>query len=66
MYKKMNNYFSKHVMYTSVIHAVAGIGIGLLVARPFVSKPVFFGILLLGVSIAGHIFAGMTSSGKKK
>ncbi len=59
-YEKQNKYFSKHVMYTSVIHAVAGVGFGLIIARPFVDRPVMWGLILLGIGTLGHLVPFVT------
>ena len=56
----MNNYLSKHVWYTSVIHAIAGIGLGIMIARPLDNAhPVKLGLVLLAISGLGHIYPMM-------
>lgn len=56
MYKDIMNYFKKHPSYNSVVHILAGIGIGILVARPFAgTHPVKWGVAFLTLSILGHL-----------
>ncbi|MCL4367235.1 hypothetical protein M1563_03645 [Patescibacteria group bacterium] len=58
--KKIMKYLSAHVMYNSIVHAVTGIGVGILIARPLVGEhPVRWGIALIVVGIAGHLYALM-------
>lgn len=53
----MMNYFSKHVWYTSIVHAIAGVGLGIIIARPIdASHPVKLGLILLTVATLGHIY----------
>jgi hypothetical protein len=53
---KQMKFFSKHVMFTSIIHATAGIGIGIILARPYDNgHPVQLGILLIAIGIVGHL-----------
>lgn len=57
MYKKINAYFSKHVMYTSFVHAVAGMGLGILITYPYVgTHPVRVGVGLLALGTLGHLY----------
>jgi hypothetical protein len=56
-FRKMNKYFSKHVFYNSVIHALGGVGIGVLLASPLMfPHPIRWGVLFLGLSILGHVY----------
>ena len=56
--EKATSYFKKHVAYTSFIHAIGGIGIGILIASPVAGiHPVRFGIALLVISLLGHLYA---------
>lgn len=56
-YKKIIEYFKKHAEYNSIVHAIGGIGIGILIASPFADPhPVRWGLMLLGVSILGHLY----------
>ena len=60
MMKKVMKYFSKHPMHNAIIHAIAGIGIGMLLAYPVAGvHPVRWGVTLVLVGILGHVWAGM-------
>lgn len=48
----------KHPAYVATIHAIGGMGIGILIASPVArSHPVLWGITLMVVSLIGHIYA---------
>ncbi len=56
--KKAMAFMKKHPAYNSTIHAIGGIGIGILIASPVAGiHPVRWGIALLIVSLLGHIYA---------
>ncbi len=56
--KKETSYLKKHVAYTSIIHLIGGIGIGVLITYPLAgTHPVRWGIALLAISFLGHIYA---------
>lgn len=56
--EKATSYFKKHIAYTSLVHAIGGIGIGILIASPVAGiHPVRFGIALLAISLLGHLYA---------
>lgn len=58
-YKKMLTYFTKHSSYNAYVHFLGGIGVGFLLAYPLAGiHPVRWGLLFLGLSLAGHIWAG--------
>ncbi len=51
-------------MYTSIIHSIAGVGLGIIIARPLDGgHPVQLGLILIGVSVLGHLVPGIM--GKK-
>lgn len=57
-------YFSKHVMYNSAVHVIAGTGVGIIIARPLDGgHPVQLGLILIGVAVLGHLIPGIM--GKK-
>ncbi len=57
MCDKVMKYFSKHVMFASVVHVIGGIGIGIILARPIaLEHPVRWGLALLGIAVIGHIY----------
>lgn len=56
--KKAAAYFKKHPAYNSTIHAIEGIGIGILISSPVAGiHPIRWGIALLILSLLGHVYA---------
>jgi hypothetical protein len=56
--KKGMAFMKKHPAYNATIHALGGVGIGVLIASPVAGiHPVRFGIVFLTVSILGHVYA---------
>lgn len=56
MCNKIMKYFSKHVIYSSLVHFTAGVGVGIIIARPFDgAHPVRLGLILLGIAVAGYL-----------
>lgn len=54
--KRSEKWFSKHVWYASLIHGLAGVGIGILITNPLVGEhPVRWGAVFLGLGILGHL-----------
>ncbi|MFS8159339.1 MAG: hypothetical protein ACMG6E_03840 [Candidatus Roizmanbacteria bacterium] len=48
----------KHPVYNAMVHAIGGVGIGILIARPIVGMhPVRFGVALMVLSLLGHLYA---------
>ncbi len=63
MYKKASAYFKKHVLYTSLIHLIGGIGIGIIIARPIAAEhPLRWGLALIIISLFGHLYAWSNKS----
>ncbi len=57
--KKATKYLSKYPKYNAIIHVLGGIGIGFLLAYPVAgSHPVRWGLIFLGLSLIGHLWAG--------
>lgn len=57
MWKTVERYFQKHVHYNSVVHVIGGVGIGIMMARPlFGAHPVRWGVILLLISLLGHLY----------
>jgi hypothetical protein len=54
--KKTVDYFKKHPEFNGAVHALGGIGVGVLIARPFINHPVQMGALLLLLSVLGHLY----------
>ncbi len=53
-------YLKKYPMYNSLVHAIGGVGVGILIASPVAGvHPVRFGVALVLVAIAGHVYAYM-------
>lgn len=51
------DYFKKHPNYNSLVHGVAGIGIGVLITYPLVgAHPLRWGLGLLVLAILGHLY----------
>jgi hypothetical protein len=64
MIKKMEKYFSKHVYYNSGVHFLIGIGLGILVSRPWAgAHPLRTGLIILLVGVILHAYPVMM--GKK-
>jgi len=58
LYKKATEYFKKHQAYNAVVHALGGIGVGVIIASPIAGEhPVRFGLIFLGICLLGHIYA---------
>lgn len=56
--KKAMEYFKKHPNYNSVVHALGGLGVGVIIASPVAgTHPVRVGVTLLLLSAIGHIYA---------
>jgi len=56
--KRAINYFGRHVEFNALVHALAGIGFGILIAAPIAyPHPVRWALFLLGLSFLGHLFA---------
>lgn len=57
MCKKILKYLSVHPFYNSTIHVVIGVGIGILIAGPFIAPhPVRWGVGLLILGLLGHVY----------
>ncbi|MDO8577238.1 MAG: hypothetical protein Q7R82_02755 [Candidatus Daviesbacteria bacterium] len=55
--KQIEKYFSSHVRYNSLVHVIAGIGIGILITYPLAGvHPVRWGIALVAIGILGHLY----------
>jgi len=53
---KIYKYLGKHPHYNSAIHAISGLGIGIIISRPYVANPVKWGVLLIVIGIVGHLY----------
>ena len=57
MYRQLVAHAKKHPHYNAVIHALIGLGIGILLARPvFTVHPMRWGILFLALGLLGHLY----------
>lgn len=57
VYKKISQYFKAHIVYTSTIHVIAGIGIGMLLTYPLAGNhPVRWGMAFITIGILGHLY----------
>lgn len=60
--KRVITYFKAHVEYNAVVHFLAGIGLGILIASPIAfPHPVRWALVFVGLSILGHFFALLNS-----
>ncbi len=56
--KKAKDFMKKHPEYNAAVHAIGGVGIGLLIAYPVAGiHPVRWGVAFLILSILGHLYA---------
>ncbi len=56
--KKVVAFVKKHPAYHATLHGLGGIGVGLMIASPLAGlHPVRWGIVLLMVSLLGHLYA---------
>jgi len=56
--KKGMSYFKKNPIFSAVVHSLAGIGVGILIASPIAgSHPVRWGLVFIVLAIIGHIYA---------
>ncbi len=55
--KKVMAFAKKHPAYIGTIHALGGIGIGILIASPIAGvHPIRWGVAFLVLSILGHLY----------
>ncbi len=58
--KQVDSYFKKNPYYSAVVHVVVGVGIGILMTYPVVgSHPMRWGLVFLGLGLAGHLYPVM-------
>jgi hypothetical protein len=54
---KVLAFAKKNPVYVAVIHAIGGIGIGILIASPVASvHPVRWGVAFIIISLLGHLY----------
>ena len=54
--QQIEKYLSKYPRYNAVIHAVGGIGFGIMIARPIAgTHPMRWGLALLSLAILAHL-----------
>ncbi len=55
--KKATSFAKKHPVYVSTIHAIGGIGLGIIIAPLLATlNPTGWGLALIGISLIGHIY----------
>ncbi len=55
--KKALAFAKKHPAYIATIHAIGGIGIGIMIASPIAGvHPIRWGIAFLIISLLGHLY----------
>ncbi len=58
VFKTAMTYFRRHEMFNGAIHALAGVGIGILITYPLAGvHPVRWGLFFLALGVAGHVWA---------
>jgi len=56
-YKTVRKYFENHPDYNSVVHLLAGAGIGILLTYPLIGPhPIRWSIVFLTLAILGHLY----------
>ena len=57
MCKAIVSFLKKHPYYNAVIHTIAGLGLGIILARPlFTIHPIRYGLLLLIIGLLAHLY----------
>ena len=55
--KSTEKYFKAHPAYNASVHALGGLGVGILITYPFIGPhPLRWGIIFLGLSVLGHLY----------
>jgi len=58
LYRKGLKYFGARPLYCSIVHVIAGIGIGFLLTYTVAGiHPVRWGLVFIGIAILGHLRA---------
>ena len=56
--KKGMAFLKKNPAYNATIHAIGGVGVGILIASPVAGEhPVRWGVALMAISLLGHLYA---------
>lgn len=56
--KRVIHYFRNHVEINAIVHVIAGIGLGILIASPLAfPHPVRWAVILVAISFCGHLYA---------
>ena len=59
MFKRMEKYYAKHMQANAGVHAILGLGMGILITHPLVDPhPVRWGILIVALGLLAHLWAG--------
>lgn len=57
MLETTEKYFKNHPAFNAFVHVLGGIGIGILITYPLIgTHPVRWGIILLALSVLGHLY----------
>jgi hypothetical protein len=55
--KKVLAFAKKNPVYIATIHAIGGVGVGILIASPIAGEhPIRWGVALLIASLLGHLY----------
>lgn len=66
MIKKIDAYFKANPYLNAAVHVVIGIGIGILATYPLVgAHPLRWGLLFLGLGLAGHLYPVFIKKSKR-
>ena len=59
--EKAKAYLKKHILYTSLIHAIGGIGVGIIIASSIAgTHPIRVGVIFLIIALLGHLYPWFT------
>ncbi|HSW89588.1 MAG TPA: hypothetical protein VLH19_01820 [Patescibacteria group bacterium] len=55
--KKAMTFIKKHLWFVGLIHAIGGIGVGIMIASPLAgAHPIRWGIAFIAVAALGHLY----------
>ena len=65
MYKQIEAYFKQYPRFNSAVHVLMGMGVGILLTYPLVGgHPVRWGMTLLALGLAGHLYPLITGKSR--
>ncbi len=54
--KQSEAYFKKYPAYNAIVHTAVGLGLGILISRPYIQHPIQWGLALVLFGVLGHIY----------